>query len=225
MQVAVDLWHVRTDAVAGPELLEACARVMSPAERERQERFVFERDRHVLLVTRALARGVLGEALGRAPSALDFHITEHGQPLLVAGGDVRFNLTNTLHLVVCAVARGHDVGVDAEPLSRARAILDLAETVFTPAERAALGKLSSRSQERRAVELWTLKEAYMKERGLGMAIPPLSIEVSFDDRGAPMLAGFTFTTREIEEHLVSVCARGSALDVRAQSADLSRLLR
>ena len=64
----------------------------------------------------------------------------------------------------------------------------------------------------------------MKARGLGMSIPPQSIDVSFDDDGAPLLAGWTFHTSEIEEHLVSVCVEAGPLDVRARPADLRALL-
>lgn len=138
---------------------------MAASERERHARFVFEGRRHEYLLTRGLVRGVLATYVDATPSALAFRLTEHGRPILERGGELRFNLTNTVELVVCAVAHGHEIGVDAEPLARADEILGVSERVFTLDERDGLFDLPLPSRRRRAVELWTQKEAYMKARG------------------------------------------------------------
>ena len=109
--------------------------------------------------------------------------------------------------------------------------------VFTSGERAELARLPSERRRRRAVELWTLKEAYLKARSLGLFLPVERVEVVFRDGTRPMLqllppieddpARRALSSVEIEQHLVSICAeveRGLAVDVRAQSADLSALL-
>jgi 4'-phosphopantetheinyl transferase len=214
----VDLWYVRTDVVSDPKTIQACFKLMANAERERYQRFRFERHRHEYLVTRGLVRAVLSTYANRPASELAFAITEHGRPLLEDAGDLRFNLTNTTELVVCAVTHdGREVGVDAERLTRAGEILGIATTVFTIAERAALDELELPERQRRAVELWTLKEAYMKARGLGMSLPPETIELSFEggeEGGGRGSIGvkepndtrrWTFTIFEIEGHIVSTC--------------------
>jgi 4'-phosphopantetheinyl transferase len=209
----VELWYARTDWIRDDEEISAYARLLASSEQERRARFVFERHRHEYLVTRALARTVLATYVRRPPETLCFVITDHGRPLLEDGGDLRFNLTNTVALVACAVCLRGEIGADAEPLARGDDVLGVAETVFTDHERQALSRLPPLARRRRAVELWTLKEAYMKARGLGFSLPVERFEMHFtearpDLRLLPPLLDerrWTFQTLEIEDHLVSIC--------------------
>jgi 4'-phosphopantetheinyl transferase len=232
----VDLWLVRTEAV-DPSVLELCSTLLSAKEKTRHSQFVFEKRRREYLVTRGLARGVLAAYVGRPPRALSFFDTEHGRPVLEDAGDLRFNLTNTTELVACAVGRGREVGVDAEPLDHADEILPIAETVFTTGEREELGRLPIERRRRRAVELWTLKEAYLKARGLGLLLPVGRVEVGFGEGSRPTLrffppvedepARWAMSTVEIDEHLVSTCVEIESredVEVRVRRADLSALL-
>jgi 4'-phosphopantetheinyl transferase len=234
--ITADLWYVPTSAIDG-ELADACRALLAPDETARVARFHFERHRHEHLVTRALARAVLATYVGRPPATLSFVRTGYGRPLLVGAGPLEFNLTNTTELVACAVAHDRRIGVDAEPLARADRVLDVAPTVFTSAEQAGLAALSPAARERRAVELWTLKEAYMKARGLGMSLPVERFEV-VHEAGARSLrfhppiedpSRWELTTFELEQHLVSTCidlgdATASDLRVEVRRADLAALL-
>jgi 4'-phosphopantetheinyl transferase len=65
---------------------------------------------------------------------------------------------------VCRHAR---VGIDIERAGRAR--LAVAERYFSAAEAAQLRELPPEAQPRRFVQLWTLKEAYLKATGTGLA--------------------------------------------------------
>jgi 4'-phosphopantetheinyl transferase len=235
--VTVDLWHVRTDAL-DERTVEACKRLMTAEETARHGRFVFDRHRHEYLVTRGLACGVLARYVDRAPSELSFQRTEHGRPLLDEHPDLSFNLTNTVELVACAVVRARDIGVDAEPLHRGDEVLRLAKAVFTQAERDGLDVLVGPARRRRAVELWTLKEAYIKARGLGLALPVDHVEVQFADAGPPRLAFFppvddvaarwSLSLFELDGHFVSTCVERRREDgpptIRVHRADLAELL-
>lgn len=161
--------------VARPEELEASAEAMAlmdPDESSRQRRFVFPQHRHEFLATRVLVRRVLGSYLDVPPASLRFVHNEHGRPALDAPrSPLRFNLSNTPGLVVCLVSAHHEVGVDTELRDRARSILDIASTVFAETELRELLALEGDPQAQRAVTLWTLKEAYIKARGMGLALP------------------------------------------------------
>jgi 4'-phosphopantetheinyl transferase len=232
----VDLWYVRIDSVDA-STLAAVERLMTPEERARRDRFVFEKNQVEYLVTRALCRLVLASYVGRAPEALVFQRTELGRPLLEETGDLAFNLTNTVELVACAVARGHEIGVDAEPLHRADQVLNVAKRVFTDSERAGLDALPLPARRRRAVELWTLKEAYIKAKSAGFSLPVERFEVRFSDDGSRTLAFYpplddaperwALATVEVEGHLLSTCAErvpGAPEPVlRVRPADLARL--
>lgn len=84
------------------------------------------------------------------------------------------------------MTRGLDVGLDVEPW-RDDAPPELIERCFSPTERAALAALPAPARPRRFVELWTLKEAYLKARGLGLELPLELISFTLDD-GPPRLA-------------------------------------
>lgn len=147
--------------------------LLNPEERARHQRFVFERHRHEFLLTRALARTVVGHHAEAPPAALEFSCGAHGKPALLgaaAQAGLRFNLSNTSGMVLCLVAWGREVGVDVED-TRRKATLDVAERFFSPAEAAALRALPPAEQPGRFFDYWTLKESYIKARGLGLAIP------------------------------------------------------
>jgi 4'-phosphopantetheinyl transferase len=231
----VDVWYVKI-ADLGAEILARLEGLMTAEERQRRDRFVFEKNKVEYLATRALCRTVLASYVGRAAEGLVFHRTEHGRPLLEETGDVAFNLTNTVELVACAVARGHEVGVDAEPLHRADQVVKVAKRVFTDAERAGLDERPLEARRRRAVELWTLKEAYIKAKSAGFSLPVERFEIRFADDGTRSLAFYpplddrperwALATVEVEGHLISTCSERlpGAPDpvVRLRRADLSR---
>ena len=68
------------------------------------------------------------------------------------------------------MARGHRVGVDVEAVTRA-VLEDIPERHFAPDEVRDLRALPAAEQPRVFFDYWTLKEAYIKARGLGLALP------------------------------------------------------
>jgi 4'-phosphopantetheinyl transferase len=74
-----------------------------------------------------------------------------------------------------------EVGVDLESFARAEEIVALAPRVFSKAERAQLDALPAADRADRALTLWTLKEAYIKARGMGLALPLQEISFLFED--------------------------------------------
>jgi 4'-phosphopantetheinyl transferase len=187
-------------------------------EIERMNRFVFERDREIFLATRILVRTTLSRYQALAPSDWRFVANDHGRPEIAEQAtDLRFNLSNTRGLVVCAVARDRDVGVDVERIARS-APLDVADRFFAPVEVVALRALAPSDQGRRFFDYWTLKESYIKARGLGLALPLAGFAFRFAEDGMPSIevdpslgddgSRWQFEQRLVTaEHLVAVCAR------------------
>jgi 4'-phosphopantetheinyl transferase len=209
----IRLFYTRPADVTGAAAKAACDAILTVEELARRDRFVFERHRFEFLATRALARTVLGAYTGLAREEVRFAVGEHGKPSLdPAPPGLSFNLSNAVTLVVCAVTDAPAVGVDVEPLSRFEQVLRVADDVFTDAERAELAALDEPARRRRAVELWTLKEAYMKARGLGMALPPSSFAMTGlalapepPPRNEPDRSRWSFLTLEVEAHAVAIC--------------------
>lgn len=233
----VDVWYVSTKDVTAQRTLDACHALLKEDERRSHAAFYFERNRHEYLLTRALGCGVLASYLGVRPDQISFVRNQWGRPELTPASPVHFNLTNTVHVVACAVAHDREVGVDTEPLDRGDDIIGLAPTVFTEGERAKLAVEPLDARRRRAVQLWTLKEAYMKARGMGMSLPPERMEMQFGEGNASSLhrvmppiedepSRWSFETFTVEDHLLSLCIEkvGRPIEITVRRADLDALL-
>jgi 4'-phosphopantetheinyl transferase len=73
--------------------------------------------------------------------------------------------------VACAVARDCVIGIDVENITRTLDIDALAPTVFAPAELADIRQSPPQDRRNRFFSYWTLKESYIKARGMGLSFP------------------------------------------------------
>jgi 4'-phosphopantetheinyl transferase len=169
----VHVWITEPEEIEDPGLLDAYLGLLNSEERERHRKFHFERNRRQYLVSHALVRLTLSRYAPVEPQAWSFVTNEYGCPR-VAGegsGGLRFNLSHTDGMAMVAVARDVDVGVDVEDVFRAGEPVGLADRYFAPAEVADLQALEVAHQRERFFEYWTLKEAYIKARGMGLSLP------------------------------------------------------
>jgi len=170
--VHVDL--VSTDNAEALARRDRYLPLLTPDEHERMARLIFDRDRQRFLLTRALVRTMLSRYAPVAPADWRFSANVHGRPEIVdrpAGvPDLRFNISHTEGLIACAVTIGHEVGVDVEHIGR-RLTRDVPARFFAPGEVAGLRALPENEQARVFFDYWTLKEAYIKARGFGLALP------------------------------------------------------
>lgn len=177
------LWCAFPADLLKEEAAAACAALLNGEETARWQRFRFDRHRRAFLATHALVRSALSCYRPTRAADWQFVAGEHGKPALTPGCGLRFNLSNALDLVVCLVAERAEVGIDTEPHSRAEEILALAADVFSAQERDQLNALPAGAQPARALSLWTLKEAYVKARGLGLSLPLADFSFLFDPGG------------------------------------------
>jgi len=153
--------------------LGAMAAVLTVEERARRDRFVFDRDRRDFVVAHALVRRMLSRYGETSPEDWRFDIDVHGKPSVVrdqAGmPPLVFNLSHTHGLVACAVARGTSLGIDVERVDRMTLGPEIAARYFAAAEIRMLDAHPPEQYAGRFIELWTLKEAYIKAVGTGLA--------------------------------------------------------
>ncbi|WP_420238503.1 4'-phosphopantetheinyl transferase family protein [Telmatobacter bradus] len=180
----LQLWCARPDDLQDAARHAACVALLNEEENARWQRFRFEADQRQSLLGLALTRVVLAQAVGGDPHALRFTANAHGKPQLVEDCGWKFNRTNTRSLVVCAATQGAEVGVDAEPFSRATQVQRVAEEVCTARELKLMEALKDEPLQQRALAFWTLKEAYGKALGVGLSMAPRKAEFLFDTQGA-----------------------------------------
>lgn len=171
----VHLWFASPEAITDPHLLDAYRALLTEEEEARRERYLLERARQEFLVARALVRTTLSRYGELSPEAWRFEKNKHGRPdlLLEQRGEpaLLFNISHTRGLVVCAVVRGLDVGVDVEDTRRNTNGVAIADRFFSDGEVKDLHRLPAHHQQDRFFDYWTLKEAYIKARGMGLALP------------------------------------------------------
>ncbi|RDV37211.1 hypothetical protein DV096_14600 [Bradymonadaceae bacterium TMQ3] len=169
---------------------------MSAEELERHQRYALERLRRRDLITRGLARTMLSELAGCEPQELIFGKSALERPHLVSpalpGFD--FNLAHSEERVVLAAAHGLRVGVDIEHGTRRVDHRSVAERFFSAYEQRALARLDDDGEEgqvsarrRRFLELWVLKEAWMKADGRGISAGLNEVIFDLDAQDAPRL--------------------------------------
>jgi len=105
------------------------------------------------------------------PAQLEFRSGPNGKPDLAASRGrpaLRFNLSHAQDLALYAVTLRREVGVDVERVSHDFVDLRLAERFFCPREVLALRAVSG-DQGEAFSRCWTLKEAFLKAMGEGLA--------------------------------------------------------
>jgi 4'-phosphopantetheinyl transferase len=221
----IDVWLVRPSEIQSSELLARYRRLLTDEERERVERFRFEKDRHRALITRALVRTVLSRYIELDPTQWSFGENEHGRPYITNAmpgvGELSFNLSHTTGLIVLAVSHRKIVGIDTEYLERKNATADIANRFFAPSEVAELVCLPALERRERFFQYWTLKESYIKARGMGLALPldgfafVLQAEGQIGFAVQPALHDVAerwrfWLFRESPEHFIALCVERSA---------------
>ncbi|MBW2734665.1 MAG: 4'-phosphopantetheinyl transferase superfamily protein [Deltaproteobacteria bacterium] len=231
------LWLLPDDA---PTLDEARVTQMLEAlpkgEQARHAQFVVRRPKREYILTRTLVRRVLSRYTHVLPSAWRFTANEFGRPAIatphvLAGLD--FNVSHTGGMIVCLVGQHLEFGVDVEDRQRARRTVDIAERFFSPREARALRSLPDHAQGDRFMELWTLKEAYIKARGMGLRIPlahfsfelsagPDAIAIAFEPELQDDASSWRFSlSRPSQRHQLAWAVRvkgGDALFVKERDA-------
>jgi 4'-phosphopantetheinyl transferase len=172
-------------------LLQHYLALLAPKERARHRRLRQERSRREFLVAHALARITLSHYAPVPPEAWSFAVGDHGRPELTGPNrarGLRFNLSHTRGLVACAVVRELDIGVDVESATRRVRHRELAERFFGEDELRELRALAPEEQPGRFLELWTLKEAYLKARGRGISLPLRDFQFRLSDSDPPRIS-------------------------------------
>jgi len=153
---------------------------LSLDERSRAERFHFAKDRNHFIVARGLLRAILGSYLRMPPARLHFSYAEKGKPGLATRdtGPLNFNLAHSHQMVIYALSRERELGIDIEFIREDLADETVAQRFFSSQEVHALLALPAEYRKEGFFNCWTRKEAYIKARGEGLSMPLSKFDVS-----------------------------------------------
>jgi 4'-phosphopantetheinyl transferase len=233
---ACHLWYLRPPVFAGAARQRALS-VLSPDDSARYARYLVPGAAQTFLASRLLVQSVLSAYASVVPSAWRFETNRWGRPYIAnpeAPRGLLFNLSHKPGAITCLVGCDRDLGVDVEHCAARPYLLDIASRFFSPAEAAALMALPEEDRVRRFFELWTLKEAYIKARGVGLSLglanfsfspsgntAEVRFEPGFDDDAKT----WDFRLfRLVEEHLIATAIRRTPKPLEIQTFDASSLV-
>ncbi|WP_431857488.1 4'-phosphopantetheinyl transferase family protein [Azospirillum sp.] len=197
--------------------------LLDQGETARWHRFHRAETRRLFAAAHALLRTALSQYAAVDPRDWRFAAEAHGRPYLTGPETgLTFNLTHADGLAACAIARGLTVGIDAERTDRRLDLDGMARVAFAESERAQVAAAPPERKNAVFFGVWTLKEAYIKARGLGLALPLKSFSVTVE---APAItpspddpqAWDATLTRPTAEHLLALAVpRGAAVEWRGE---------
>lgn len=159
---------------------------VDPSRQARMRKFHFLADRDRSLLGDILARTLLCKALGVRNDVLSFGLNSHGKPHLIFPEGIQYNVSHSGNWIACGIGTGI-LGVDVERISGTN--LEIADRFFAPKEVHFLRRAGESEQQRIFHEIWTLKESFIKARGLGLSIPLDQFEMVFGPGGVRAFSG------------------------------------
>jgi 4'-phosphopantetheinyl transferase len=167
----VQLWLVDLDAYSAGVALAG----LGEHEYARAARMALARDGERFLASRHALRQRLAAALGRAPEDLGIETDEFGKPFLADAAALQFSLSRSASLALIGLSGDRAIGVDIEAVRAVPETDELVRDHFTAEERAEWARGAHALRARMFLTCWTRKEACVKALGVGLAVPPASV--------------------------------------------------
>jgi 4'-phosphopantetheinyl transferase len=169
----VHLWKSRiTDYAADAESFYSDS--LPDDEKEKADNIRSRENRKAYIISRGILRNVLSEYLKLKPGDIVFVYNEHGKPSIADGLNplnVRFNLSHSNDLILYAVAKNKEVGIDVEYMRDVGRAERIIERFFSPEQKDFYNSQSESMKKTAFFRLWTRREAYGKAMGRGFSVP------------------------------------------------------
>lgn len=187
--VRAELLALRLPESPGSLACERLEAAVSPERRERCSRFRRREDALRSLAGEALLRAALSRRTGRPGAELRLAENRFGKPCWADGrsdgGGLRFNVSHAGRWVAVLLGGG-EVGVDVEQIKPLQPPFPV--DCLHPAEARWWRRLPEPERLAAFYELWTLKESYVKAKGMGLSLPLHSFAVQPLEGGGAALA-------------------------------------
>ena len=190
--VEIDIWYLNTEFL-DPKALRNAESTLSCEELARRDRLQCSEDRRDFTMAHDLLRRSLSRYGTTPPGEWQFHFNTYGKPFIdnsnsARGGgdrkecDLSVSLSHTRGFVACAIASTIQIGLDVERVSRSLQVNEIAEGYFSQSEATALRGCPDDMRAMMFVNLWTLKEAFLKAVGVGLSgsLASASFELTAD---------------------------------------------
>ena len=164
-------YKIRSINSFSKELIATTYKEMTPSRKSRCDRYRFEADKMRMLCAEALLKELVFEITGANSADTVIENKENGAPFAVAGGKEFFaSISHSKDFVAVALSSA-PVGIDIE--ANGRASKKLVDRVATDEEKAYIyvkseGENLTAEEQKRFLQIWTAKEAYVKLKEEGI---------------------------------------------------------
>ncbi len=174
----VHLWRASLKNCAGA--VKRFSAALAEDEHERALRYGCQATRARFVVGRGLLRTVLARYLSQPAQEIRFRLNSQGKPTLADPSPplLHFNVSHSHELVLIAVTRRGEVGIDVERIRPFANDLGLAERYFSAQECGLLRRLAPERRTEAFFHAWTRKEACLKALGVGLSYGLDRVEVT-----------------------------------------------
>lgn len=170
------------------QLLRRYPDILSTEELQRLEQIAHPEVKRTQLISRAAVRYCLSHyADDIAPSQWQFTRSDKGKPRLKPPAPMllSFNISHSGHWLAIAVIARAEIGLDVQEYRPTPSPLKMAQRYFHPEEIEQLQAFENEQRQELFYRLWTLKEAFFKARGTGIATGLEKIRFHFNQSGTP----------------------------------------
>lgn len=142
-------------------------KAVSTTRIEKSEKYIFWEDAKRCICAEAIMRFYLINHLGIRNSDIEIEYNNYGKPFL-KNNKIFFNLSHSGRWVVCGWSNS-EIGVDIEKIDKVNT--DIAESLFCKNEYEYIKSGEKYEQYKKFIQIWTLKESYIKYIGKGLTVP------------------------------------------------------
>ncbi len=138
---------------------------LSPSERDRSDRYHFEKDRNRFIICRTLLKILLAEYTGLETDKITLESDANKKPYLASHPYVFFNVAHSGDYALIAIAKS-PIGIDIEYVNKSFDYTEILPNIFNEIEIEEVDK--SPTKHLAFYDFWTRKEAIVKAIGKGI---------------------------------------------------------
>lgn len=175
-------WLFRTASAVAPDPLAWA--YLDDSEYRRAMGFRFDSDRWLYVKAHGWLRAVLGKFTGQSPRSVMIHQRPGQKPRFLKTDsrhpNLYFNLSHSDGYVGIVISRTCEVGIDIERIRAVSDVVGMAQSILHPRELQCFYAMPEPARDAYFLRVWTVKEAYTKALGFGLAHPFNRFSVEFD---------------------------------------------
>jgi 4'-phosphopantetheinyl transferase len=177
--------HVWSSQLDQPnDVIEHYRQILGERDRARIERYKTPRLRCRQTVAMGSLVSLIALYTRETPQRIELESGEFRKPVLANNtgrSNLQFSASHSNHIGMYAFTEDKLIGVDLEEIVARSDWQDVMDICLSDYEKDWFSRLPFVRKAATLIQIWTIKEAYLKAIGTGLAVPPASVELEFTE--------------------------------------------